>query len=307
MSFSPAPPPGTGAKRRTFTFIVVILCHVLALMGPVWIAGVTAKRKTEENMFRVKIGGTKLSQGPMVGMPERTPPPKKQREPQIPIPPAEPQIPVVAPRKIAEPAIPRVSPRPRPEVTPKPKVRRPPVKKVPKRSRIAPRKQREPIVPTVKPKPKVQRKFQKKIVKRQVKNNPLDGVFRPPNSPNLNPAVPVGNRNRAQKYAPKADNRTPGGGRKADEETFRRYGRNVERYIYSRWSEPPRTLLRGNFPETVIEITIEADGRVSEAKIVKPSNSIAMEESVKALISSLDLLPRPPEGRITFRITLKTR
>ena len=60
-------------------------------------------------------------------------------------------------------------------------------------------------------------------------------------------------------------------------------------------------------PETVIEITIQANGKVSAARVVRSSGNRSMEASVQALLSHLDLLPRPPEGSITFRVTLKTR
>ena len=135
----------------------------------------------------------------------------------------------------------------------------------------------------------------------------MDDVFQDNTPVNINPKVPAGSRNRSQKYAPKADNKAPGGGRKTDEAEFQRYGKNVENYIYSRWVEPPQALLRGEFPETVVEITIEANGRVSSAKVIQASSNQAMEESVRVLLSRLDLLPRPPDGRITFQITVKTR
>ena len=202
--------------------------------------------------------------------------------PEVGMPERKPPVPPAPPAP--EPKVPAVKPKPEPKVPvvkPKPK----PVKPV-----VKPRK--KPVKPVVKPKPKT---------------NPMDGVYQEPAKPNMNPKVPVGTRDRSQKYAPKADHKAPGGGRKADEAQFVRYGKNVENYIYSRWAEPPRALLRGEFPETVVEITIEANGRVSAAKVVRASGNASMEESVKALLSQLDLLPRPPDGRITFRITLKTR
>jgi TonB family protein len=135
----------------------------------------------------------------------------------------------------------------------------------------------------------------------------MDDVYQDDQNRITDPKVPAGTRNRSQQYGPKHDNKTPGGGRKVDEAAFVRYGKNVERYIYSRWAGPPQSLLQGTFPETVIELTIEADGRVSRAEIVRSSGNRSMEASVQALLGRLDLLPRPPEGGITFRITLKTR
>ena len=243
---------GSGNARKSVTFFLVALLHVCVILGPEWLMGVI-DRKPREQMFRVKIGGSALSKGPEVGMPERTPP--------------------------------RPTP-PEPAVKPKP---------IPK----------EPTIPAVKPKPKPKPAVKPK--NKPPKRDNMDDVYRPPVSQNMNPHVPVGTRNRAQKYAAKPDHKAPGGGLKVDEAAFARYGKNVERYIYDRWSEPPRSLLGGTFPETTVEITIEEDGRVSSATVVQASSSRAMEESVKHLLSHLDLLPRPPDGRITFRITLKTR
>ena len=292
----------SGNARRSVTFFLVALLHVGVILGPVWLMGVI-DRKPKEQMFRVKIGGSALSKGPEVGMPERTPPRPAPPEPKVHSSRPEPKIPAVKP-KPKEPRTPVVKPKnrpkPKPAVRPKPKEPKVPVvkprpKPEPKVPTVKPRPKPEPNVPAVKPKPKPQ------------KRNDMDDVYRPPVSRNLNPHVPVGTKDRAQKYAAKPDQKAPGGGLKVDEETFARYGKNVERYIYNRWSEPPRSLLAGTFPETTVEITIEADGRVSSAKVVKASSSRAMEESVKHLLAHLDLLPRPPDGKITFRITLKTR
>ena len=291
---------GSGNARKSVTFFLVALLHVCVILGPVWLTGII-DRKPREQMFRVKIGASALSKGPEVGKPERTPPRPVPPEPAVKSPPKEPTVPAVKPKtkpkpkpavkpKPKEPKVPAVKPKPKdptvPAVKPRPKPRpKPAVKPPPK----------EPTVPAVRPKTKPQ------------KRNEMDDVYRPPASRNTNPHVPVGTKDRAQQHASKPDHKPPGGGLKVDEAAFARYGRNVERYIYNRWSEPPRSLLGGTFPETTVEITIEEDGRVSSAKVVKASSSRAMEESVRHLLSHLDLLPRPPDGRITFRITLKTR
>ena len=292
----------SGNARRGVTFFLVALLHVCVILGPVWLMGVI-DRKPREQMFRVKIGGSALSKGPEVGMPERTPPRPTPPEPAVkpkPIP-KEPTIPAVKPNPIPkEPKVPVVKPKPKPK--PKPVVKPKPKPKEPTIPAVKPKPKPKPAVkPKPKPKPAVKPK------NKPPKRDNMDDVYRPPVSQNMNPHVPVGTRNRAQKYAAKPDHKAPGGGLKVDEAAFARYGKNVERYIYDRWSEPPRSLLGGTFPETTVEITIEEDGRVSSATVVQASSSRAMEESVKHLLSHLDLLPRPPDGRITFRITLKTR
>ena len=268
-------------------YLVIAAAHAILLFGPLLLLDALNKRPPKENTFRVKIGGSELSKGPDVGMSERKPPKPPAPpapEPKVPAvkPKPEPKVPVVKPKPVPPKPKPVVKPKPKPAVKPKPVVK-PKPKPAPKQ-----------VKPVVKPKPKP-------------KSNPMDGVYQDNSKPNLNPKVPVGNRDRSQKYAPKADHKAPGGGSKVDEAQFVRYGKNVENYIYSRWAEPPRALLRGEFPETVVEITIEANGKVSSAKIVRASANASMEESVKALLSQLDFLPRPPDGRITFRITLKTR
>ena len=296
------------ARRRAVMFVLVALLHAGLILGPLWMFDLFEKRKPEENMFRVKIGAAELSKGPVTGMPERLPPPPPAPplppEPVIPAPPkpqipAEPRIPVVKPKP---------KPKPKPKTKPKPKPKPRPEPKVPVKKRVV-KPRPEPKVPVkkrvVKPRPKKQTPARKRPVK--PRRDPMDDVYRDPNPPNLNPRVPVGRSNRAQQYAPKADHKTPGGGRKVDEAVWARYSQNVERYIYSRWTEPPRSLLGDDLPETVVQITIEANGKVSAAQIVRSSGNRSMESSVQALLASLDLLPRPPEGRITFRITLKTR
>ena len=296
---------------RVLLYLVIAAAHAVLLFGPLLLLDALNKRTPKENTFRVKIGAAELSKGPDVGMPERKPPVP-------PVPPApEPKVPAVKPKP--EPKVPVVKPKPVPPkpkpvpAKPKPKPK-PKNKPVPQKPRPVVKPKPEPKVPVVKPKPKPvkpvvkpRKKPVKPVVKPKPKTNPMDGVYQDNSKPNMNPKVPVGTRDRSQKYAPKADHKDPGGGRKVDEAQFVRYGKNVENYIYSRWAEPPRALLRGEFPETVVEITIEANGKVSSAKIVRASGNVSMEESVKALLSQLDLLPRPPDGRISFRITLKTR
>ena len=300
------------SRRRAVMFVLVALIHAGLIVGPLWMFDLFEKRKVRENMFRVKIGASELSKGPVTGMPERIPPRHLPipSEPVIPVPPrpripAEPRVELVKPKTKTKP---KTSPRLKKKIKPKPKVKPRREPEVPMRKKVV-KPRPEPRIPAkkrvVKPLRKKQDPVQRKPVK--PKRDPMDDVYRDPNPPNLNPKVPVGSRNRAQQYAPKADHKTPGGGRRVDEAVWAKYSQNVERYIYSRWTEPPRSLLGDELPETVVQITIEADGKVSAAQIVRSSGNRPMETSVQALLAGLDLLPRPPEGRITFRITLKTR
>ena len=294
----------SSALRRSITLFVVVLIHAGLIFGPLCLIDFFDKRKPKQEMFRVRIGGAELSGGPRVGMPERIPPrpPAPQTEPAVPPPPkkapAEPRMPVVKP-KVKPTRIPKkkTNTAPKPKAKPRPEPRMPVVKP---KAKPGP----EPRMPVVKPKAKPRPDKKKKTPRRR---NPMDEVYKEPSAPILNPKVPVGKRNRSQQYAPKADDRTPGGGRKVSEETWSRYGKNVERYIYSRWVEPPRSLLGGFSPETLIEITVAANGKVTAARVARSSGNRPMESSVQALLAGLDLLPQPPEGPVTFRITLKTR
>ena len=301
----------SSALRRSVTAFVVVLIHAGLIFGPLYLVTLLDRRKPKDEMFRVKIGGPELSKGPLVGMPERIPP----RPPSVP---AEPALPPPPQKKIpTEPRLPVIKPKAKPE--PKPKTKAKPRQIPKKRVKTPPKKQNrpEPRMPAVKPKrksspeprlPVVKPRPRPKVKKKtSPRRDPMDEVYKEPGPPILNPKVPVGKRNRSQQYAPKADNRTPGGGRKVSEAAWTQYGKNVEHYIYSRWVEPSRSLLGGTFPETLIELTVAANGKVTAAKIVRPSGSRPMEVSVQALLSGLDLLPRPPEGPVTFRITLKTR
>lgn len=305
---APRRTPG-GHRGKIFTHVLVI--HLLILFGPIgYLAFENWRNPPEENAFRVKIGGRELSHDWEVGPPERRPPSPNPGaaapEPAAP----EPEVPEPAPR-VAEPAAPKIAPPPRIREPATPKVKR---------------TARQQAKPKTKPKPKTRPKSSAKQSSRSTAKPKSSSrsrtstrprnveeaqrqVYRPGNSgkigggSNYNSAVPIGSRDVGQAYG-KPDHRTPGGG--AKDEFDMRYGIRVGNYLKYRWTQPPRSLLGDRLPEVLIQLSIAADGRVTDARVLKPSGVKAMDESIKRLLANLDRVPTPPNGKVTFQLVMRT-
>lgn len=305
---APRRTPG-GHRGKIFTHVLVI--HLLILFGPIgYLAFENWRNPPEENAFRVKIGGRELSHDWEVGPPERRPPSPNPGaaapEPAAP----EPEVPEPAPR-VAEPAAPKIAPPPRIKEPAAPKVKR---------------TARQQAKPKTKPKPKTRPKSSAKQSSRSTAKPKSSSrsrtstrprnveeaqrqVYRPGNSgkigggSNYNSAVPIGSRDVGQAYG-KPDHRTPGGG--AKDEFDMRYGIRVGNYLKYRWIQPPRSLLGDRLPEVLIQLSIAADGRVTDARVLKPSGVKAMDESIKRLLANLDRVPTPPNGKVTFQLVMRT-
>lgn len=306
---APRRTPG-GHRGKIFTHVLVI--HLLILFGPIgYLAFENWRNPPEENAFRVKIGGRELSHDWEVGPPERRPPSPNPGaaapEPAAP----EPEVPEPAPR-VAEPAAPKIAPPPRIKEPAAPKVKR---------------TARQQAKPKTKPKPKTRPKSSAKQSSRstakprqsssrsRTSTRPRNvaeaqrQVYRPGNSgkigggSNYNAAVPIGSRDVGQAYG-RPDHRTPGGG--AKDEFDMRYGIRVGNYLKYRWIQPPRSLLGDRLPEVLIQLSIAADGRVTDARVLKPSGVKAMDESIKRLLANLDRVPTPPNGKVTFQLVMRT-
>ena len=305
---APRRTPG-GHRGKIFTHVLVI--HLLILFGPIgYLAFENWRNPPEENAFRVKIGGRELSHDWEVGPPERRPPSPNPGaaapEPAAP----EPEVPEPAPR-VAEPAAPKIAPPPRIKEPAAPKVKR---------------TARQQAKPKTKPKPKTRPKSSAKQSSRSTAKPKSSSrsrtstrprnveeaqrqVYRPGNSgkigggSNYNSAVPIGSRDVGQAYG-KPDHRTPGGG--AKDEFDMRYGIRVGNYLKYRWTQPPRSLLGGRLPEVLIQLSIAADGRVTDARVLKPSGVKAMDESIKRMLANLDRVPTPPNGKVTFQLVMRT-
>ncbi len=293
---APRRTPG-GHRGKIFTHVLVI--HLLILFGPIgYLAFENWRNPPEENAFRVKIGGRELSHDWEVGPPERRPPSP------------EPEVPEPAPR-VAEPAAPKIAPPPRIKEPAAPKVKR---------------TARQQAKPKTKPKPKTRPKSSAKQSSRSTAKPKSSSrsrtstrprnvaeaqrqVYRPGNSgkigggSNYNAAVPIGSRDVGQAYG-RPDHRTPGGG--AKDEFDMRYGIRVGNYLKYRWIQPPRSLLGDRLPEVLIQLSIAADGRVTDARVLKPSGVKAMDESIKRLLANLDRVPTPPNGKVTFQLVMRT-
>lgn len=305
---APRRTPG-GHRGKIFTHVLVI--HLLILFGPIgYLAFENWRNPPEENAFRVKIGGRELSHDWEVGPPERRPPSPNPGaaapEPAAP----EPEVPEPAPR-VAEPAAPKIAPPPRIREPATPKVKR---------------TARQQAKPKTKPKPKTRPKSSAKQSSRSTAKPKSSSrsrtstrprnveeaqrqVYRPGNSgkigggSNYNAAVPIGSRDVGQAYG-KPDHRTPGGG--AKDEFDMRYGIRVGNYLKYRWTQPPRSLLGGRLPEVLIQLSIAADGRVTDARVLKPSGVKAMDESIERMLAGLDRVPTPPNGKVTFQLVMRT-
>lgn len=305
---APRRTPG-GHRGKIFTHVLVI--HLLILFGPIgYLAFENWRNPPEENAFRVKIGGRELSHDWEVGPPERRPPSPNPGaaapEPAAP----EPEVPEPSPR-VAEPAAPKIAPPPRIKEPAAPKVKR---------------TARQQAKPKTKPKPKTRPKSSAKQSSRSTAKPKSSSrsrtstrprnveeaqrqVYRPGNSgkigggSNYNSAVPIGSRDVGQAYG-KPDHRTPGGG--AKDEFDMRYGIRVGNYLKYRWIQPPRSLLGDRLPEVLIQLSIAADGRVTDARVLKPSGVKAMDESIKRMLANLDRVPTPPNGKVTFQLVMRT-
>lgn len=304
---APRRTPG-GHRGKIFTHVLVI--HLLILFGPIgYLAFENWRNPPEENAFRVKIGGRELSHDWEVGPPERRPPSPNPGAAAPEPAPQEPEVPEPSPR-VAEPTAPKIAPPPRIREPATPKVKRPA------------RQQAKPK-PKPKPKPKSNAKQQSRSTAKPKQNashsrtsthprNVAEAqrqVYRPGNSgkigggSNYNAAVPIGSRDVGQAYG-RPDHRTPGGG--AKDEFDMRYGIRVGNYLKYRWIQPPRSLLGDRLPEVLIQLSIAADGRVTDARVLKPSGVKAMDESIERMLAGLDRVPTPPNGKVTFQLVMRT-
>ena len=281
--------------RRILLIISVVFCHICAILIPG--CSLFRKKEVKENAFRVKLGEVELNSGPVVGPPERTPPGKPAApEPETPDEPEEPPAPVIPPKEPETPAVPRepVIPKPKPQPKPKPK------KTLPKP---------KPKKPAAKPKAKP--KVQPKKPAAKPKNPKDDGVYRPDSKQTEigkgygqqnNARIPIGSRDAAQKYGKKFDNRPPGGGAS---ESMEKYGKNLVRYLKSRWTYPPKSLLGGKMPSVLIELDIAPGGRVLGKRIIKRSGVNAMDQSIERMLDQLEQVPSPPDKKITLEILMQ--
>lgn len=304
---------GERKKNRLYQILgVVALIHIGFLIIPIIYRSISSKiSPPKENVFRVKLGGKELSTGPNVGKPERLRPRNtiedkavaKEASPA----PAEPTLPKTEVKQITK--VPKVK-----EVKPLPK----PKKVVKTKTKVKPKTKTKPVKTPPKQKTKITKpkkvtkptKVKDKVIKKTNQNqsrkpkNAKDAqsqVYRPPSGRNTNLAVPIGNKDAGQIKGP-VTSKLPGGGQQV---AIERYARALGIYLKSRWNEPPKSLLQGSLPQTVVALTIASDGRIVEYKITSPSGNEAMDNSVILMLRNLDRVPVPPNGNLAIEIVMQ--
>ena len=328
--------PPVPAGRQWKIFVPVSLLHVLLIFGPLAYLGWRGAHQ-EENAFRVKIGGPDLSHDWNVGKPERLrpgadpgrlpdPPPTEpdtpEPSPQEPERPDEPGIDVVQLRRqqearqraAAEAAKKKAAAEAAKKRAAEAAKKKAAAEAARKRAAEAARKKaaaeaaRKRAAEAAKKKAAAEA-ARKKAEAEARRRRELEGVYNPDRTGpigdgsgrNTNPNVPIGSQDRGQAYG-KPDYRTPGGG--ASKEIPDSYFNGLKRYFYTRWQQPPRSLLGSGDPKVVVELTVAETGRVLASRIVSRSGVNAMDESVKRLLNNLDLVPRPP-SQVTFQLVLR--
>ena len=320
-------------------FLSVAVIHIL-------IIGCAVKnwqpKPKDENMFRVKIGGEELSHGAEVGQPERRAPgrlPEPEPEPEPvpeepkaepapPPPPPPPKEPGIdyealnrAKKKKAEEARKKKleAEKKRKAELDRKKKEEARKKRLEKKKKLDAEKKRKAELDKKK-KEEARKKWlekkkkldaeKKRKAEEERKRKERESVYQPDQSgpiggggTNLNPNVPVGNKDKAQAYG-KQDNRSPGGGARVQLAQYAE--KSLLPYLQSRWKQPPDSLLGGKRPSVDIVLTISASGKVQHSSIKRSSGVAAMDDSVKRLLTGLDILPRPPAGAVSITITLKT-
>lgn len=307
---------GERKKNRLYQILgVVALVHIGFIVIPILYRSISAKiSPPKENVFRVKLGGKDLSTGPNVGKPERLRPRNTIENNPVatePVPvPVEPVLPkkeikqvkeVPVKKEIKKQVVPKkvVKTKPKVKTNPKPKVKKTPVPKITKK--VKPTKQTKVNRP-VKAKNKLT-KNTRQNKNRRPKNikEAQSQVYRPPSGQNTNLAVPIGNRDAGQVNGP-VSSKLPGGGQKI---AIERYARSLGIYLKSRWNEPPKSLLKGTLPQTIVALTIAADGRIVGYQITSPSGNESMDNSVLLMLKNLDRVPSPPGGNLAIEIVMQ--
>jgi colicin import membrane protein len=288
-------------------FLSVAVIHILIIGCAV--KNRHAKTK-DENMFRVKIGGEELSHGEEVGQPERRSPgrlPESEPEPE-PVP-EEPKAEPAPPPPPKEPGIDYEALN-RAKKKKAEEARKKKLEAEKKRKAELDRKKKEEARKKRLEKKKKLDAEKKRKAEEERKRKERESVYQPDQSgpiggggTNLNPNVPVGNKDKAQAYG-KQDNRSPGGGARVQLAQYAE--KSLLPYLQSRWKQPPDSLLGGKRPSVDIVLTISASGKVQHSSIKRSSGVAAMDDSVKRLLAGLDILPRPPAGAVSITITLKT-
>ncbi len=74
------------------------------------------------------------------------------------------------------------------------------------------------------------------------------------------------------------------------------YAQRVGAYLRPRWDQPSRYDVGGRHPEVTIRLRVSAYGVVTSSEILRASGVSAMDRSVQKLLYSLRRVPAPPSG-----------
>jgi TonB family protein len=83
------------------------------------------------------------------------------------------------------------------------------------------------------------------------------------------------------------------------------YENSVGAYLYQLWDTPDKSLLNGKHPEVKIQLNIAANGKLLNARILKPSGITAMDKSVQKLLQKVKYLPAPSNGAKKITLILE--
>lgn len=83
------------------------------------------------------------------------------------------------------------------------------------------------------------------------------------------------------------------------------YENSVGAYLYQLWDTPDKSLLNGKRPEVKIQLNIAANGKLLNARILKPSGITAMDKSIQKLLQKIKYLPIPSKGAQKITLILE--
>ena len=296
---------------RWITFGVISALHLLIIGGAfLWGCSTVEKppEKPKEKKYKVKL--------------QAAPPPAPASEPTVAPPPPRPQ----PPKPVVTPPEPVVAPPPKPQPPKEPVVKPPPKKKPPKEPVVKPPKKKTPTK-RVKKKPKKQPPPEPEVVvppRKKVKNPPKqqttqniqkppkkkekpkdNGVYQPPTTgKKFDPKGKYSGSPTNRGSNPNArPSKQPGPGDDSDKN--QKWHEQVIGDVKSCWSPPEGVFWGGGAPpQAVVELTIAADGRVLNARLVKSSGNARMDATIKEMLRVLTRVTRPPHGGQTIRVEL---
>ena len=280
-------------KSRFILFGVIFTLHCALILGPLGFNALMSGRQQKKDIaFRVKLGGFEPSHAPEAGMPERkrpSPAPPAPTPPKKQVPPKKTNIPKpVKPKSKPKPKQKTKQTKPAPKPKPKQKTKNATAKKVNQKN-----KNRQKTIK--KEKPKTPEVFHDS----SWDNFNPNAAVQNSGGQKFNRNVPIGSRDRGQKIG-KADHRTPAGGATEDEE---KYWEELDKFLTEKWERPPGVLVTSE-TAVIIGLSVSADGRVLEKRIVKRSPNPAVNLSAELMLKNLNIIPRPPRGAVEFQIKL---